>query len=165
MIFFLSRNRKIFDIRESLSDILVPSRMPKKPFTARKKLTRQELHNLDVEISFLGGLVRRDPDYVEALQILGDAYTRRGEFVDGLKVDEQLARLRPEDALVHYNLACSYSLTEQLELSGTSLERALQLGYRDFKWIVADPDLRNLRKHSLYRKIRAKVRELKLQSR
>ena len=51
--------------------------MPKKSFSARKKLTRQEQRDLDVEISFLEGIVRRDSDYVEALQILGDAYTRR----------------------------------------------------------------------------------------
>ncbi|MEO5802822.1 MAG: hypothetical protein ABIR24_04780 [Verrucomicrobiota bacterium] len=136
--------------------------MPKKFFSSRKKLTRQEIRDLDVEISFLEGIVRRDSDYVEALQILGDAYTRRGEYSDGLKVDEQLSRLRPSDALVHYNLACSYSLTEQVERAGASLEKALQLGYRDFKWIVTDPDLRNLRRHALYRKIRAKLRELKL---
>ncbi len=139
--------------------------MPKKMFSSRKKLTRQEIRNLDVEISFLGGIVRRDPDFVEALQILGDAYTRRGEFSEGLKVDEQLARLRPDDALVHYNLACSLSLTEQLGEAAVSLETALRLGYRDFKWIAADPDLRNLRRAALYRKIRAKVRELKVQAR
>ena len=139
--------------------------MPKKTFSPRKKLTRKELRDLDVEISFFKGIVGRDSDYVEALQILGDAYTRRGEFADGLKVDEQLARLRPEDALVHYNLACSYSLTGQLEQSGASLEKALALGYRDFKWIVSDPDLKNLRRHALYRKIRAKLRELKLPTR
>ncbi len=139
--------------------------MPKKTFSSRKKLTRQEIRNLDVEISFLGGIVRRDPDFVEALQILGDAYTRRGEFSEGLKVDEQLVRLRPDDALVHYNLACSLSLTEQLGEAAVSLENALRLGYRDFKWIAADPDLRNLRRAALYRKIRAKVRELKVQAR
>jgi tetratricopeptide (TPR) repeat protein len=139
--------------------------MPKKPFSTRKKMTRRELRDLDVEISFLEGIVRRDPDYVEALQILGDAYTRRGAFAEGLKVDEQLSRLRPNDALVYYNLACSYSLTQQIEQAASSLDRALQLGYRDFKWIVSDPDLRNLRRHAIYRKIRAKVRELKLQAR
>jgi len=68
--------------------------MPKKS-TLRKKPTRQEQRDLDVEITFMEGIVRRDPEYVEALQILGDDYTRRGEFAEGLKVDEQLARLRP----------------------------------------------------------------------
>ncbi len=139
--------------------------MPKKAFSSRKKLTRREQRDLDVEIGFLEGILRRDPDYVEALQILGDAYTRRGEYSHGLKVDEQLARLQPKDALVHYNLACSYSLIDDCEAASAALELALQLGYRDFRWITTDPDLRNLRNHALYKKIRAKVRELKLQAR
>jgi tetratricopeptide (TPR) repeat protein len=139
--------------------------MSKKSFSSRKKLTRQEQRDLDVEISFMEGIIRRDTDYVEALQVLGDAYTRRGQFSNGLKIDEQLAQLCPDDALVYYNLACSYSLTDQIEQAGAALENALRLGYRDFKWIAVDPDLRNLRNHAIYRKIRAKVRELKLLAR
>ena len=61
------------------------------------------------------GIVRRDPDYVDALQLLGDHYTQRGRFPEGLKVDERLARLEPRNPLVFYNLACSYSLTEQFD--------------------------------------------------
>ena len=139
--------------------------MPKKDISSQKKLTRKEQRDLDLEIGFLEGIVRRDPHYVEALQILGDGYTRRGEYTHGLKVDEQLARLRPKDALVHYNLACSYSLIDECEAAGAALESALELGYRDFRWITTDPDLLNLRKHPLYKKIRAKVRALKLQAR
>jgi tetratricopeptide (TPR) repeat protein len=131
----------------------------------RKKLTRQEQRDLELEISFMEGIVRRDSEYVEALQILGDAYTRRGLFTEGLKVDERLAELCPDSALVHYNLACSYSLTGECESAVEALERSLNLGYRDFKWIASDPDLRNLRKHELYKRIRAKVRTLKLQMR
>src|SRR2546430_6556042 len=69
-----------------------------------KKMTRDQERSLDIEIGFLEGVVRRDPGYIDALQILGDNYTRRGRFEDGLKVDEQLVRLRPADAnqlLVH----------------------------------------------------------------
>ena len=110
-------------------------------------MTREQERNLDIEIGFLEGVVRRDPGYIDALQILGDNYTRRGRFEDGLKVDEQLVRLRPGDALVYYNLACSYSLTEQFESAAAALNRALDLGYRDFKWLSKDPDLAKLRKH------------------
>ena len=81
----------------------------------RRRLTRREQQDLDLEIGFLEGLVRRDPTYVEALQILGDNYTRRGRYTEGLKVDERLSRLRPDDSVVYYNLACSYSLTSQIE--------------------------------------------------
>ena len=125
-------------------------------------MTREQERNLDIEIGFLEGVVRRDPGYIDALQILGDNYTRRGRFEDGLKVDEQLVHLRPGDALVHYNLACSYSLTEQFESAAVALNRALDLGYRDFKWLSKDPDLAKLRKHPLYKKIRARIKAMEI---
>ena len=125
-------------------------------------MTREQERNLDIEIGFLEGVVRRDPGYIDALQILGDNYTRRGRFEDGLKVDEQLVRLRPGDALVYYNLACSYSLTEQFESAAVALNRALDLGYRDFKWLSKDPDLAKLRKHPLYKKIRARIKAMEI---
>lgn len=136
-----------------------PRRMPKKP--SAKKLTREDKRNIDVEIGFIEGVVRRDPDYVEALQILGDDYTKRGRFLDGLKVDEQLARLRPGDPTVLYNLACSYSLTGETESAFAALHRALDAGYDDFKWLAQDPDLETLRKHPDYATVRAKLKELK----
>src|SRR4051812_35121280 len=120
--------------------------MPKKP----SKMTRDEKRHLDIEISFIEGVVRRDPDYIEALQILGDDYTKRNRFVDGLKIDEQLARLKPADATVLYNLACSYSLTGSTEAAFAALHRALIAGYDDFKWLAQDPDLENVRKHPNY---------------
>jgi tetratricopeptide (TPR) repeat protein len=133
--------------------------MPEKS-GVKKKLSRDEQHELDVSIGFLEGVVKRDPGYVEALQILGDDYTRRGKFVAGLKVDEQLSQLRPVDPLVQYNLACSYSLTGNFNQAAAALEKALDLGYSDFKWLVKDPDLNDLRQHPLYKSIRAKVRRL-----
>ncbi|MHC1765158.1 MAG: hypothetical protein AB9869_12805 [Verrucomicrobiia bacterium] len=133
--------------------------MPKKS-SFRKKLTRHEQRDLDIQIAFMEGVVRRDPRYVEALQILGDDYTRRGRFDDGLKVDERLAQLRPEDSLVLYNLACSYSLTDQVDQALAALESALKMGYRDFKWLAEDPDLQNVRRHPMFQKIRAKLRTM-----
>ena len=128
----------------------------------KKKLTPHQQRELDVAIHFLEGVVRRDPEYVDALQLLGDDYTRRGKFQAGLDVDTRLAQLRPDDPLVYYNLACSYSLTSQIDAAVAALDRALNLGYRDFQWLSRDPDLRALRKHPLFENIRAMVRKLKV---
>jgi tetratricopeptide (TPR) repeat protein len=133
--------------------------MPKK--TTPKRLSRDEKRNLDVEIAFIEGVVRRDPAYVEALQILGDDYTRRGRIDDGLKVDQQLAQLLPDDPSVLYNLACSYSLTNDAEAALCALDRALSAGYSDFKWLATDPDLENVRKHPAFDSVRAKIKNLK----
>lgn len=135
--------------------------MPEKS-SARKKMTRKETRDLDVKILFMEGIVRRDPQYIEALQLLGDHYTQRGRFQHGLKVDERLSHLEPRNPLVFYNLACSYSLTGEVDLAASALEKALALGYRDFKWLAKDPDLRTLRKHPLYRDIEDKIRKIKV---
>ncbi len=124
-------------------------------------MTRVEQRELDTKIEFIEGLVRRDPNYVDALQILGDHYTQRGRISEGLKVDERLARLEPENPLVFYNLACSYSLSGEIDLSAVALEKALLLGYRDFDWLARDPDLKALRAHATFEELKAKIRQLK----
>lgn len=130
--------------------------------SSRKKLSRANQRDLDIKIGFLEGIIRRDPTYVDALQLLGDHYTCRGRFQDGLKVDERLARLEPRNALVYYNLACSYSLTSQFDLAAAALENAINLGYRDFTWLAKDPDLRKFRQQPVYRDIQAKIRRMKI---
>lgn len=134
--------------------------MPEKS-AARKKMTPAEQRELDVQIGFIEGIVRRDPGYVDALQILGDHYTKRGRFVEGLQVDERLAKLDPHNALVFYNLACSYSLTDQFDQAVAALKKSFSLGYRDFKWLAKDPDLRKLRKQLAYQEIAEIVRQIK----
>ena len=127
-----------------------------------RKLNRRQARDLDVEISFLEGLVRRDPTYVEALQLLGDDYADRGRSVEGLCVDERLRQLRPEDANVRFNYACSLALNGLFERSCEEIERALALGYRDFKWLQRDPDLAELRKHPSFNKMKARIKALQL---
>ena len=138
--------------------------MPKK-VASRKHLTRQEKRDLDIEIGFLEGIVQRDPTYVDALQLLGDDYTKRGKFLSGLQIDQKLSSLRPKDPLVFYNLACSLCLTRNYPEAAEALEAAINLGYRDFKWLAEDPDLHDLRKQPIYRRIRAKLRQFKMRVR
>src|SRR3989440_3483189 len=135
--------------------------MPKKVSLGRKLTPRQQ-RDLDIEIGFMEGVVQRDPKFLEALQILGDDYTRRGKFQEGLRIDEQLVQLRPQDPAMLYNLACSYALTKRFEQAVTILDQAIEQGYRDFKWLIKDPDLHNLRQHPLFRKIQVKIRAVQI---
>ena len=121
------------------------------------QLTTKEIRDLDIEISFLQGIVDRDSEYIEALQLLGDDYTKRGKFDGGLKIDEHLAKLLPEDSMVFYNLACSYSLTNRINESLKALNKAVLLGYNDSKWMDKDPDLDNVRSDTQYQSIRQKL--------
>lgn len=130
--------------------------MPKTASQPRK-LTRQKTRGLDVEISFLEALRARSPDFADVLRLLGVAYSQRGRHQDALEVDEQLARLCPNDPRVFYNLACSYSLARRPGHSITALGRALNRGYQDYRWILKDPDLANARRHRLFRWISERI--------
>ena len=132
--------------------------------TAKKKLSRAEQRDLDTKIQFIEGLVRRDPVYVDALQMLGDHYTQRGRFTDGLSVDEKLAQLEPENPVVFYNLACSYSLIEEYDRAIQALEKAFALGYQDFNWLAKDPDLKSLRAQPIFEPLKKIIRALKKKS-
>jgi tRNA/tmRNA/rRNA uracil-C5-methylase (TrmA/RlmC/RlmD family) len=72
-----------------------------------------------------------------------------------LQVAVELASARAQVVLVG-----NCATAEPLAPVFAALERALNLGYYDFKWLAKDPDLSNLRRHPLYKKIRDKVREL-----
>ena len=102
--------------------------MSVKSSTRKDHSHRQQTRALDIQIQFMEGLVRRDPGYVEALQLLGDGYTKRGRYTDGLGVDERLAELEPGNPLVFYNLACSYSLLDRCDDAASAIEKALALG-------------------------------------
>jgi len=130
-----------------------------------KKMSRAQARDLDTKIEFIEGLVRRDPNYVDALQILGDHYTQRGRISEGLKVDERLAKLEPRNPVVFYNLACSYSLSGDVEQAADALAKALQLGYHDFEWLAKDPDLKRLRSDAAFDELKARIRLLKAKAR
>jgi tetratricopeptide (TPR) repeat protein len=114
------------------------------------------------EIKFYENLLKRNPNFVEVLVSLGDAYTRRGFYREGLEVDKRLAQLRPDDPIVHYNLACSLSLVGNNDDALKELKKAILLGYDDFSYILEDPDLENLRKTPAFKgfmqKIKRKIR-------
>jgi hypothetical protein len=67
--------------------------------------------------------------------------------------------------MVFYNLACSYSLADEFDRAAAALDKAVTLGYRDFAWLVKDPDLKKLRAHTAFDDLKAKIRQLKTKTR
>jgi tetratricopeptide (TPR) repeat protein len=119
----------------------------------------REQKNLDFQIAFFEGILQQEPNLVDVLIPLGDAYTKRGLYEKGLEVDLRLSRLRPGDPSVLYNLACSYSLLKQIEPGLEALEKALSLGYDEFSFLMSDPDLESLRKEPQFKKLVERYRK------
>jgi tetratricopeptide (TPR) repeat protein len=113
---------------------------------------------LDFEIAFFERAMRRDPRSEPILEALGHAYTQRGRLEEGLAVDLRLAELRPGDPIVHYNLACSYSLLGAKDDGIRSLGRAIELGYDDLEHLEGDRDLDAIRGDARFEDLVKKIR-------
>ncbi|HOW58315.1 MAG TPA: hypothetical protein PLO78_01165 [Candidatus Omnitrophota bacterium] len=109
-------------------------------------------NDLDFEISFLEGVLKRRPNYIDALAPLAEAYTRRGLYEKGLEIDKKLAFLCKDDPIVHYNLACSYVLSGYTAKALLALKRSVRLGFWDIEHIVKDSDLKALQKYAPFQK-------------
>ena len=112
-----------------------------------------EQHQLDFEIDFFGRILERRPDFVDVLRVMANNLTLKGRYVEGLQVDKRLVQLRPNDALAHYNLACSYALLKRSELAIKTLRRAVELGYHDFRYMREDRDLDSIRHDPRFRQL------------
>lgn len=125
---------------------------------------RQKDEDAAFEISFYEGILKNQPDFVDALVALGDLYTRIGDYEKGLQVDRKLEILCPDNPVILYNLACSYSLLNQIDKSLKTVKRAVDFGYADFDHMQDDTDLDNLRKDDRFLKYYQKITENKKSS-
>ncbi len=102
--------------------------------------------DIEFEIAFYESILASTPDFIEALAAIGDLYTRAGLWQKGLDVDIKLSKLRSDDPMVFYNLACSYALLGQTRPALSTLTKAIEFGYDDFEYLRNDVDLENLLK-------------------
>lgn len=120
---------------------------------ASSPLLGSDQNQVDFELAFYAGVLSRRPDYVDVLRVMGHLLTLKGRFNDGLQIDKRLVQLRPSDALAHYNLACSLALLKRGDQSLKTLRRAVELGYRDFRYMREDHDLDSIRQDPRFRQL------------
>jgi tetratricopeptide (TPR) repeat protein len=122
--------------------------------TSTGSLARSHDQNqLDFELDFFSRILERHPNYVDVLRVQGNNLTLKGRFVEGMQIDKRLVQLRPTDPLAHYNLACSYALLRRPDQALKILRRAVELGYRDFRYMRQDPDLDSVRHDPRFRQL------------
>jgi len=110
-------------------------------------MAEKEAIDYDFEVQFYESILRKVPGYLGVVEILGHLYTETGRIDDGLRMDLLATELDPENPMHHYNLACSYSLKNQLNPAFHALKQAIDLGYDDLEWLLQDDALNNLHEH------------------
>ena len=124
-------------------------------------MAKDRHHDPEFDMRFFESVLRRNRNYTEVVEILGGLYTKHGRVADGLKMDRKLVKLQPTNATAHYNLACSLALSKRKADALRSLRVAVGLGYRDFDWMLQDPDLDGLKAHPAFLSL---LQQLKPQS-
>lgn len=110
-------------------------------------------NQVDFELDFYTRVLTSVPDFPDVLRAQASNLTVKGRLQDGLAVDKKLVSLRPDDPTAHYNLACRYALLKQPDLALVTLRKAVELGYRDFRYMEEDHDLDSIRKDPRFRKL------------
>lgn len=131
-----------------------PSHRPPAPIETKRGCQLAQLAErpqLDFELNFFADVLKRIPDYSDALRAQAGNLTTKGLLKEGLLIDQVLVKLRPTDADAHYNLACRYALMLQPDLAIETLKQAVNLGYSDFRFLIQDRDLESLRKDPRFR--------------
>ncbi|HJZ91082.1 MAG TPA: hypothetical protein VKE40_09435 [Gemmataceae bacterium] len=106
---------------------------------------------IEFELEFFAALLERRPDYVEALKAHAKNLALAKRHHEGLQYDRRITKIRPQDCLARYNLACSLALTRHYDEALAELRRAVELGYRDFTFMKQDRDLDAVRKDPRFR--------------
>ena len=125
-----------------------PKRSPPRPEDRRSKILFSTF-----EVGLSRAVLDSNPRHARALEMLGQALTRIGRHSEALEADLKLAGLRPKDPVAYYNLACSYSNLENLDAAFDALRRAFDLGYRDYRHLLRDPDLENVRRDRRFKSL------------
>lgn len=124
------------------------------PTAVGSAVVRQlDQNQLDFELDFFGRVLEHHPNFVDVLRVHGNNLSLKGRYAEGMAVDKRLVHLRPEDPLAHYNLACSYALVKKNELALKTLRKAIELGYRDFRYMREDRDLDSIRHDPRFRQL------------
>lgn len=110
-------------------------------------------------IWFFEGILEKNPNYVDCLMYLGNAYTKSGMYEKGLLIDQKLCHMRPNDHTAHYNLACSYTLLKNIDAAFDALKKAITLGYNDIYHLERDKDLALLREDDRYKALVNKIKK------
>ncbi|RJP80139.1 MAG: tetratricopeptide repeat protein [Desulfobacteraceae bacterium] len=91
-----------------------------------------------------------DPENFSALNNLAAANAYLHQFDVAIRIYQKLTLIFPDQAEVYFNLACLYSLQNNIPDAIDNLKTAVRKGYDNYNLIKTDHDLKNIRKTSFY---------------
>ena len=81
------------------------------------------------------------PEDARARTLLAADYAELNRPEDAMREASLAMVLRPDEAMVHYNAACTFGVLGRKAEAMDAMVRAWKAGYRDPIWARRDPDL------------------------
>ena len=95
---------------------------------------------------FVWQSAQRNPDNISVWLALGWCYKRTGKLDRAIESLEEALNVEPNDALVHYNLACYWSLAQNKRQALNYLAKAFKLEDEYRRLVAEESDFDPLRK-------------------
>jgi serine/threonine protein kinase/tetratricopeptide (TPR) repeat protein len=105
------------------------------------------------ETEVLTEQLHRFPDDVRARILLASDLAIQGQKQEAVQHVKIAVAMRPTDANILYNAACTYGILQMKNEALETLGRSIQAGYRNTDWCSQDPDLRILHDDPEFKKL------------
>lgn len=115
---------------------------------------KDQLRNLNLQrIQVLETHLTKVPEDARARCILAGDYAAVGRMEDATREANLAMALRPNEAMVLYNLACVFCGMNKKDEALSALRKASEAGARDATWARRDPDLAILHGHPEFERL------------
>jgi tetratricopeptide (TPR) repeat protein len=94
-----------------------------------------------------------NPKFVPALNNLAMVTAANQEYYKALTIFLDMLKYLPDDAEIHYNIACMYSRLKRVDESIEWLKKAIDKGYTNWENLKKDGDLDNIRDDKAYKEL------------
>jgi tetratricopeptide (TPR) repeat protein len=98
-------------------------------------------------------VLQLNPKFVPALNNLAMVTAANQEYYKALTIFLDMLKYLPDDAEIHYNIACMYSRLKRVDESIEWLKKAIDKGYTNWENLKKDGDLDNIRDDKAYKEL------------
>jgi len=103
--------------------------------------TEAKMKLLQRQVEIYEGHLRKVPEDARARVLLGSDYAELNRPEDAMREGNLAMALRPDDAIIMYNVACLFTNMNKKPEAMRALRKAWEGGFTDPQWARQDPDL------------------------